>query len=108
MFPSPREHSLTLHFQDVLSRCEKVSHFSNFSRVGISSWNTVYNSYSARLVKAGQDAPEVSFLFLNFCYRRCHGGGLEFGGGLMKVSDGLRSAVSQFLNAQILCAYSYL
>lgn len=75
MFPSPREHSLTLHFQDVLSRCESLSHFQSFFRVGISSWNTVYNSYNARLVKDAfcqdrQDAPEVLFLLQEMSWRR--------------------------------------
>lgn len=51
MFPSPREHSLSWHFQDVLSRCERLSHFLNFFRAGISLRNTVQYSYNAKLIK---------------------------------------------------------
>lgn len=36
VFPSPGEHSLEWRFQDVLPRCERLSHFLNVFRAGIS------------------------------------------------------------------------
>lgn len=117
IFPSLKEHSLTFLFRDVLTWCERLSHFQNFFKAGTSWWKTVCYLYSDRFWKHTfclnrQDTSELPFLFLcspgfllwGLWWRR----GWEFGEGLRRMSDCFRSIIFQFLNTQILCTCWYL